>query len=146
MQRMVAFGCSLLLSVGEVSVPASSRWAVVSRPVAGATPDGVRLYWVGLRNNANEARAFCLLGVTYSYELLDGTAVDQPTVEYPNVGSPHSCAPTMGHLVLAGETHFVKVQVALPKDVRRRIVKFRITAEETCAETDPCRHRPILVQ
>lgn len=127
------------------STPLPSDWEVVVRPYQAATTESEKFYWVGLRNKALTTRAFCLLGVRYSYDLEDGSLVDQPTKEYPSVGSPHPCAAAVGHLVLPGETHFVKVRVALPKEAEPRgAVRFRITAEETCADREPCKHTPII--
>jgi hypothetical protein len=82
--------------------------------------------------------------VRYSYDLPDGSTIDEPTVEYPGVGSPHHCAATMGHLVLPGETYFVKVRVSPPKHAMTvRAVRFRVTGEETCTEYESCEHKPI---
>lgn len=144
--RSMALACWLACAFASGgSSQASGGWDVVVRPFKADTAQRVRLYWVGLRNSASQPRAFCLLGVRYSYDLVDGSSVDQPTIEYPSVGSPHHCAATIGHLVLPGETHFVKVQVSLPGDAKiRGAVRFRVTAEETCTEGDSCEHGPIL--
>lgn len=143
----IALTCFLVVHTAtSSSMPLSTNWEVIVRPYQVETTERERLYWVGLRNRAVTPRAFCLLGVRYTYDLEDGSLVDQPTNEYPSVGSPHPCAAAVGHLVLPGETHFVKIRVALPKEAEPRGgIHFRITAEETCADADPCRHTPIIV-
>ena len=133
------------VAFGQTPTSLRSGWEVVVRPYeARAINERGRLYWVGLRNTATAPQAFCALGVWYRYDLLNGGGVDQPSREYPSVGSAHACAPTMGHLVLPGETHFVSVRVTLPDDAEiHRQVLFSVTAEETCVDITPCEHRAI---
>jgi hypothetical protein len=101
------------------------------------------VFWVGLKNTGNAPRAFCGLGVEYSYETADGTIWGQSTEQYPVVGSPHRCSSSWepGHLVLAGDTHFVKVRVPLPPEAVPGTLRISIVAEETCVTTERCEHR-----
>lgn len=129
---------------GEPTLPARA-WVVIVRPIRADTIGNERLYWVGLQNDTATPRAFCVLGVRYKYDLQDGSSVDQPTTEYPTVGSPHPCASQMGHLVLPGETYFVKVRVPpLENAAKDGKIQFWITAEETCGFEEACRHSPII--
>ncbi len=143
MPRLILACCISLGATAAGPLPASNDWQVIVRSFqSGATNAG--LYWIGLRNNAASPRAFCVLGVRFTYQLADGSLVDRPSTEYPSVGSPHQCAPTIGHLVLPGETHFVKVRVVSPRNADpRRAPSFWVVAEETCVDEQPCTHRPI---
>jgi hypothetical protein len=48
--------------------------------------------------------------------------------------------------VLAGETHFVKVEVRLPADALvEKGVRFEVTGEETCIADRNCGSSPIVV-
>ena len=140
-----ALACVLVVhAAAQASTNLPNEWEVIVRPYQADTSEREKHYWVGLRNNAATLRAFCLLGVSYSYELEDGSLVDQPSDEYPTVFSPHPCSDAMGHLVLPGETHFVKVRVVLPKQAELRgAVRFRMSAEETCVDDIPCKRAPI---
>jgi hypothetical protein len=144
--RRLTLAAVLVCAPGYASQPPSNGWEVVVRPFQAKKAEGAGFYWIGLRNGTTLPRAFCLLGVIYVYETRDGSLVDQPTREYPGVRGVGPCAPTLGHLVLPGETHFVTVQVMLPADADlKRGVRFRITAEETCAVQVPCQHAQIMV-
>ncbi|MET0556096.1 MAG: hypothetical protein ABW221_23860 [Vicinamibacteria bacterium] len=114
-------------------------WTVVARPFRADGAGEERFYWIGLRNATDSARAFCTLGVSYEYDLPDGATVMQSTVEYPSVGSPHRCDPSIGHLVLPGQTHFVKVSISpAARADGRRGVRFSITGEQACVDSRPC--------
>lgn len=145
MRLRLLLACCIVSGTTSGGSPlASNDWQVVVRPVQ-STISNPGLYWVGLRNNAVSPRAFCVLGVRVTHELADGSLTDQPSAEYPTVGSPHECAATLGHLVLPGETYFVKVRVVPPRNaVTRGTVRFRIVAEETCVDAEPCLHRSII--
>jgi alkanesulfonate monooxygenase SsuD/methylene tetrahydromethanopterin reductase-like flavin-dependent oxidoreductase (luciferase family) len=120
-------------------------WAVVVRPFGSANREMAESFWVGLRNTSDKDRAFCGLGVRYTFELAKGSLVDRPSAEYPVVGSPHTCADSMGTLVLAGETYFVQVRPRLPSDaVRSAGVRFMVVAEEACL-TPNCREHPSII-
>jgi hypothetical protein len=136
----------LVLAVAVNSTRLADEWEVVVRPSQFEPRERARLYWVGLRNTSATPRAFCMLGVRYRYDLKDGTSEEQPTREYPTVGSSHPCVATMGHLVLPRETHFVMVRVVLPTEAAlNQDVRFLVTAEETCVKEQSCEHQPITV-
>ena len=137
--------CLALTTLRAVSVPLSKEWQVVVRPFQPQSANQ-GLFWVGLRNEAAVPRAFCLLGVRFSYELSDGSLLEQPSKEYPSGGSVGPCAPSLGNLVLPGETHFVKVQVVQPRNAVRGTLAFTVTAEETCVQEGPCVHALILTR
>lgn len=121
-------------------------WAIVVRPFGSENRGQAESFWVGLRNASDQDRAFCALGVRYTFELADGGLVDKPSVEHPVVGSPHPCADSMGTLVLAGETHFVQVRPRLPPDaVRSSGLRFRVVAEEACLTPNCREHAAITV-
>jgi hypothetical protein len=120
-------------------------WTLVVRPFGTTDRDAAEAFWVGLRNASTQDRAFCVLGVRYAFTLPDGTIVEQPTVEYPDVRSPHSCADSMGILVLPGETHFVQVKPRRPSNAARSSLRFGVIAEEACL-TPGCReHSTIMI-
>ena len=143
MPRLIVASCIAVGMTAGASLPVSNDWQVIVRPLQSGTTNA-GLYWVGLRNNTARPRAFCVLGVRFTLQLKDGSLVDHPSTEYPSVGSPHQCAPTIGHLVLPGETHFVKVRVVPLRNAETRgSVSFRVIAEETCVDAEPCPHRSI---
>jgi alkanesulfonate monooxygenase SsuD/methylene tetrahydromethanopterin reductase-like flavin-dependent oxidoreductase (luciferase family) len=120
-------------------------WTVAVRPFGAESREAAESFWVGLRNTSGQDRAFCALGVRYTFELANGSLVDRPSVEYPVVGSPHKCADTTGTLVLAGETYFVQVRPRLPRDaVRSAGVRFSVIAEQACL-TPNCREHPAII-
>jgi alkanesulfonate monooxygenase SsuD/methylene tetrahydromethanopterin reductase-like flavin-dependent oxidoreductase (luciferase family) len=120
-------------------------WALVVRPFGSENREMAESFWVGLRNASDKDRAFCGLGVRYTFELANGSLLDRPSVEYPVVGSPHTCADSMGTLVLAGETYFVQVRPRIPRDaVRSAGVRFWVVAEEACL-TPKCREHPAIM-
>jgi hypothetical protein len=122
----------------------SEGWGLVVRPCNSGGPE--RLYWIGLRNTSGEPRAFCQLGVTYMFDLRNGNTVAEPVDQYPGVRSPHPCAAGQGHLVLPGETHFVRVAVPVRKEAAvAPHVRFEVTAEETCVEAGECEAGPLII-
>lgn len=130
-------------ALAETSV-VSKGWSVTVRPISDGGADQAEWYWVGLRNEGPTPRAFCALGVRYVYDLPDGTTVDEPTVEYPEVDSPHPCDLSAGHLLLPGETYFVRVRPERSRLKAGRVpIRFWITADEVCAGVEPCKKKRI---
>ena len=144
---MKATAAILTALISTAAVAGDGRppmWTVVVRPIGTTDRDAAEAFWVGLRNASTQDRAFCALGVRYAFTLRDGTIIDRPTVEYPGVRSPHSCADSMGILVLPGETHFVHVTPHRPSNAARSSLRFSISAEEACL-TPGCREHPTIM-
>jgi hypothetical protein len=116
-----------------------ANWQVVVKPLRSKASVTAPYYWIGLQNNDTAPLAFCRLGVRYEYDLPDGTSVDQPSAEYPEVLSPHPCAPTERHLVLPGETHFVVISIPAAAFATPSGVRVYVVAEATCDRDGPCR-------
>lgn len=138
--------CSVLLLASTIATAlfaeASGDWELVVRPPQPT--DGVTLYWVGLRNSSVAERAVCALGVTYLYDRRGGDTVGVPAENYPGTRSAHPCEATEAHLVLPGETYFVRVAVPHLKDAATPRVRFEISAEEACVAAVGCSDRPFI--
>lgn len=148
MKNTIAFllACAVIARPGlGDEQPISKGWDVVVRPISAGGAEAAKWYWVGLKNMSGVPRAFCALGVRFIYDLQDGSTVDEPSDEYPGEGSAHPCSPALGHLLLPGETYFVRVQPELPKVRELGLpVRFKITGEEVCVDIAPCKQRLIL--
>jgi len=109
-------------------------------------PRGQALYWVGLKNNTRADRAFCRLGITYFIDLPSGETLFRSAKGYPTIGSPHRCPAGSGNLVLAGETHFVEVEVVFPEEAEPNSeVRFEVTGQDTCMDDADCKQADIHV-
>lgn len=122
--------------LSSIATTSDINWELVVRPAQVEVGRSTR-YWVGIRNITQSQRALCRVGVNYIYDLPDGGQVSEPSREYPTSGSFHSCGVSGGHLVLPGETYFVKVEVSQPQGARAP-VRFSVKAEEACAYEGMC--------
>ena len=143
MKASAAILTAFISTAGAAGDDRPPMWTLVVRPFGTTDRDAAEAFWVGLRNASTQDRAFCVLGVRYAFTLRDGTIIDKPTAEYPNVRSPHSCADSMGILVLPGETHFVQVTPHRASNAARSSLRFSVIAEEACL-TPGCREHPAI--
>jgi hypothetical protein len=129
-----------------VSEEGSAPWTVAIRPSPRGAGEDSAFFWIGLRNDTAAARAFCRLGITYLFDVQNGDTVLESPPDYPVEGAAHPCTEDRGHLVLAGETHFVRVSVELPDEaLPEPNLRFQVTAQEACVEREPCDHGAIIV-
>lgn len=118
-------------------------WKLITR-LASSREGGLRVYWVGLRNEDTRQHAVCGLGLLYKIDLTNGETVMRSSEQYPFGTASHSCGPDAGNLVLPGETYFVRTQVVIPKDaVRPCRLRFSLAAEEICPYEELCEQRQI---
>ena len=147
--RSAAVVAGLVTVFASVTVPCTggprkSAWQVVARRFGDAGAGSAATYWVGLRNTRLSDRAFCRLGIYYETQRYSGELVSTASEEHPPVTSPHPCPDESGLLVLAGQTHFVRVSVEWPADAdRSKGIRFEIVAEESCLEPKCGMHHAI---
>lgn len=124
----------------------AAPWAMVVRPYETDVREAPRLFWIGLKNLTDTPRAICRFGVTYVFDLPNGETLFRSVEEHPAIGSPHACPADAGHLILPGDTHFIKVRITLPADfLRANGVRFEVTADETCVADRDCRTSRIIL-